>query len=100
MLSGSPDRGIPVIRLTLERMELSILQAFSQMQTQMDVDIQLAVAAYCEPDNIKRVVADAVKTALDRQIRQEVEDFYRRGRGQQTIRKAVIDQLTPYEPPV
>ena len=82
-----------MVRLTLERMEASILHAFSEYEVQLDDDIRRAVAEYCQPENIKRVIADHVKRSLDATIKEEVDRFYRYGKGREVVRRALEETI-------
>jgi hypothetical protein len=84
---------VPIIRLEVERMKYSILAAFAEHQGTLDADIVAAVEAYCEPENIRRIIGDGVKHTLDNVIREEVEKFYRYGKGREVVREALRQVL-------
>jgi hypothetical protein len=84
---------IPIVRLTLERMEFSILAALSEYEAKLDEDLQAAVKEFCQPENVKLIIGRHVREALDRTIREEVETFYRIGPGRAKVREAIYEAL-------
>lgn len=91
-MSG-PDRGIPVIRLTVEGMKFSIVKAITEYEAVLAEETRKAVEAYCTPENIKAVIDREVAAALTAAIREEVDRFYRRGDGRRVIQQAVKETL-------
>lgn len=86
---------MPIVRLEVERLERSILAAFNEQELAMDADIRAAIEAYCQPENIKRVIADGVKRVLDREVSSQIEQYFRTGNGREAIRRAVNEHLDP-----
>jgi len=84
---------IPVIQMTVSGMQHTVSVALTQHAAQMDKDIQKAVEDYCKPDNIKLVVREAARNALDQAIKQEIDAFFRYGDGRKQIAAAVKEKL-------
>ena len=74
-------------------MRHSILTALTHHQVQMDKNIQEAIDAYCQPENIKRIIDDAAFQALDNAIKEEVKNFFWKGEGRMAIAEAVKKKL-------
>ena len=85
--------GLPVIRLTLEGFQLSILAALTEREAAIDADIKAAVEAYLTPENVKAVIQHEVSIALERAVRDEVEQFYRVGAGRRLVRESIRHAL-------
>lgn len=68
--------GIPIIRLEIERMKQTILQALPQHAAAMDASVQDAIERYCTPENIEAVVRTAATQALDAAVKEEVRSFF------------------------
>ena len=83
----------PIINLEIEGMRHAISVALHDHQLQLDSDMQEALTKYCSPENIKRIINDATRTALDNCIRQEVENFYKFGAGREAVAEAVKNSL-------
>lgn len=84
---------VPVIRLEVEGMHHAISIALHEHQVKMDSDMQEALTKYCSPDNIKRVIDNTTQDALNRAITDEVDKFYRYGKGRTVIAEAVEKTL-------
>lgn len=89
---------VPYVRLTVEGMTHSIILRLSEYEAERDAQIRAAVEAACTPENLARVVADAVRVALDKVVRDEVDQFFRYGAGRKVVREAVIARLDPDRP--
>lgn len=84
---------VPIIRLEVDRMKYAICTALTQYEAQLSVEIQAAVDEYCKPENIDKVISSAVSETLSGVLRQEVEDFFRKGDGRDIVREAVYKRL-------
>lgn len=87
-----PD-GIPVIRLTVEGMKHQIMHALMEHELALSNEIQRAVEAFCQPENIQAVINREVNAVVSSVIREEIDRFYRRGDGRAVIRTAVEERL-------
>lgn len=83
----------PVITLEVQGMRHTISTALMAHQVQMDADVQAAIDAYCTPDNIAKVIRSATTGSLDQAIREEVDKFFRYGKGRQAVADAVRQSL-------
>ena len=86
---------IPILTLEVEGMKHSIKTALTEYAAQLSEEIQMAVDAYCMPDNIRRVVADAVKRTIDNALQDELHNFYFYGKGHSIILEAIHQALEP-----
>lgn len=84
---------IPIIRLEVERMKHSMVAAMSEYKAQIDADLQAAVEAFCSPENLRAVIADATNRELKRAIEEAVTHFFRSGAGREAVREAVLARL-------
>lgn len=92
------NQSIPIIRLEVERMKETILQALPQHAAAMDASIQAAIEAYCTPENIDAVVRKVAMEALDAAVKEEVRNFFQyNGNGRKAVREAVIAHLDKWE---
>jgi hypothetical protein len=89
---------IPIVRLTLERMEVNLLAALSTYEVSLSEEVRHAVEKFCQPENIQYVVDSAVAQSLERMIRLEVDRFYRDGPGASVIREGILARLGEREP--
>ncbi len=87
----------PIIRLEVEGMKRSIVTALVEHQAKMDADVAAAVEAYCQPENISRIIHEAARTALDNAIREEVKAFFLLGEGRKAVAEAVKEALLKRE---
>ena len=89
---------IPIIRLEVERMKQTILQALPQHAAAMDASVQAAIEAYCTPENIESVIRQAAIQAIDAAVKEEVRTFFQYSKpGRQAVREAVIKHLEDWE---
>jgi uncharacterized protein (DUF924 family) len=85
---------MPMIRLEVEGMKHTIMAALLDSKAQIDADIAAAVEAYCTDENISRVMREAVSSAMDRVLKDEVRSFFQYGAGRATVRRAIADSLS------
>ena len=85
--------GVPIIRMEVESMKHTICTALTQYEAQLSEEIQAAVEEYCKPENIDKVISSAVRETLSGVLRQEVEDFFRKGDGRDMVREAVYKRF-------
>jgi len=84
---------IPIIKMTLEGMRLSILQAFNEYAAKRDADVRQAVAAFCESGNVEKIITESVHTHLARAIDEEVRNYFNYGEGRKTIAALVAQRM-------
>ena len=84
---------IPIIKMTLEGMRLSILQAFNDYAAKRDADVRQAVAEFCESGNIEKIIAEAVQVHVARAIDEEVRNYFNYGEGRKTIAALVTQRM-------
>lgn len=84
---------VPTIRLELASMKQTIIMAFNDLQLAQAADVRAAVEAYCTPENLQTVLNAAVRDTLNREIKEEVDRFYRYGDGRDIVKKAVQERL-------
>lgn len=90
-MSGS---GIPIIRLEIEGMKTAILTAFMENQLKLDSMLKDAVEKFCSPENVERIMNDAVNTTLKKAIESEIDTFFRYGKGNVVLKEAVTNKLS------
>lgn len=88
---------LPIIRLEVEGMRRSIVTALTEHQAKMDEDVRNAVEAYCQPENITRIIHEAARQALDNAIKEEVKAFFWNGEGRKAVAAAVKESLLKRE---
>ena len=84
---------IPILRLELEGMKHSLAVALQQYTQQMDSDIQQTIEAYCTPERLLTVIQQHVTTTFDAIVREEVDKYFRYGKGRATIARLVQEKL-------
>ena len=84
---------IPIVRLTLETMQHSILMAFSDHAAKMDADVQAAVKAMCTPENVARMISEQTNRAIEAAINEQIRSYYAYGNGARVIKDAVVAHL-------
>jgi Tfp pilus assembly ATPase PilU len=86
---------IPIIRLELQRASHAFMAAISPEFIKLEKDVRAAIEEACTPENIRRVLREAVQTTLREAINREVENYYKySGDGQKQLKKAVADLLS------
>ena len=80
---------MPIVRLEVESMRLSILHAFSNQMLQMDDNLKIAVDNFCTPENIQRIMNGEVERVMREVIQEELVKFYRHGEGRQIIAEKI-----------
>lgn len=89
---------LPIIRLEVKGMRQQIAIAFTQFQLSQDAMVKDAIAKVCTPENVQRVIDEAVEKELESGIRTTVEDFYRYGDGRKLVTDLVIAKLKKKSP--
>jgi hypothetical protein len=84
---------IPIVRLEVDGMKHSILQALSTYATDLSEEIKSAVERFCTPENIQAVIDREVHSVISRVVGEEVDRFYRSGAGRAVISQAVQERL-------
>src|SRR5690242_10711855 len=87
------EMSIPVVRLEIEYMKHSILQAFTEYSAKVDADVREAVERFCAPGNVKVIINKAVEQTLKHAIEAEIEKFFQYGAGRHVIAEAVKTKL-------
>ena len=93
----SDFREIPIIRIELERMALTLNTMLSQELAKMDVDVREAVKHFCTPENIRRILNQQVQSAVEAGITSELSAFFRYGNGRKLLRKAIEEHFSESE---
>jgi hypothetical protein len=89
---------IPTIRLEVERMKQTILNALPEHAAVMDAMVMAAIEAYCTPEKLGSIVRLAATEALNDAVKEEVRDFFQYSKpGRQAVREAVIEYLNEWE---
>lgn len=89
---------IPIIRLEVEQMKRTILQALPQHAAAMDASVQAAIEAYCTPANIDAVIQAAVRQHLDAAVKEEIRNFFQwSAPGRQAVKEAVHQHLEEWD---
>lgn len=84
---------MPIIKLEVEGMKRTICTALLEHQAKMDADVIAAVEAYCQPENISRIIHSAASKALTEAIQQEVKHFFWEGEGRKAVAEAVRESI-------
>lgn len=85
---------LPIIKLEIERMKHTMVVAMSEYQAQIDSNLKAAVEAFCQPENLKRIIDAQVEQTLKQVIEEEVKNFFRYGKGRQVVSAAVVAKLS------
>jgi hypothetical protein len=94
----NPMNTVPIIRLEVERMKYSILQALPQHAAALDASVQAAIEAFCTPENIDSIIRGAAMEHLNAAVKEEVRDFFRESNpGRQAVREAVLQHLNEWD---
>jgi hypothetical protein len=83
----------PIIRLEIEGMKHTIMQAMTQYVAQMDSDIQAAVERACRPEVITVLIEETARREISKAVTDSVEAFYRYGEGHAVIRDIVLTSM-------
>jgi len=84
---------VPIIRFEVEHLKHSIMSAFSEYSIAFDKNVVAAVESFCKPSNIQRILDSQVAKILQSTIETEVADYFKYGKGRDTIREAVLKTL-------
>lgn len=85
--------GFSVLRVELERAKLSFQAMLTDAMVVRDAEVRDAIERALTPEALSAVVQQEVKRAVEQAVREEVERFYRYGKGRQVVRQAVDRQL-------
>lgn len=83
----------PVVSLEVAGMKMSIRKALDEYVLGLSGEIREAIDRACTPENVRAVIAREADAVLALVIREEVENFYRRGPGRKAVREAVSEKL-------
>lgn len=84
---------IPMIRFELENIKQSFRTAFLKCQSEFKQMIESEVESYCTPENLKAVINSTAKVEIDKVIQEEIRSFFQRGKGRRVIADAVKESL-------
>lgn len=83
----------PIIRLELERARHTLMVAISERMANMSSEIKAAIEREITPEKVQAILQDQVRITLQGAIKDEVESFFRYGKGRAALRKAIEMQL-------
>jgi hypothetical protein len=84
----------PVIHLTVERMQHSMLHAFSQHQMDISAEVQRAIERECSPENIQRIVDEAARGAVKEAVTSAVKRWWATSEeGRKLIEAAIAERM-------
>lgn len=89
---------VPIIRLEVERMKETILQALPQHAALLDASVQAAIEAYCTPGNIDAIAREEVRRQIDAAVKEEIRTFFQWSKpGRQAVKEAVYQHLEEWD---
>lgn len=77
---------MPLIRLEVEGMKHAIVTALGQYTASIDADVRRAVEQVCEPENLRRVIEEAVAREFRQVLEQEVAGYFKWGEGRKLVK--------------
>lgn len=83
----------PLVHLTVKGMEYSLLAAISEHCLELDEQMQQAVKAATEPAALQVMLNEVAEREIRAAVSQEVERFWRYGRGREVIKDTVAAKL-------
>jgi hypothetical protein len=84
---------MPIITLKVEHMRHTMAMMLTEYQAQFDEHLQAAVNRFCSPENLKRIIGEAVDSEMKVVIETEVRNFFQYGKGREAIKRAVVGKL-------
>lgn len=84
---------LPIIRLEVEGVRHAIIHAFAESQFELTDFVAAAVTEFCTPERVTKIVQAKTKEVVDAVIREEIDRFFRYGKGREVIREAVNRML-------
>ena len=84
---------IPIIRLEMDAMRHALALAMTDYVAQYDETLQRAIANFCTPDNLDRIIMAETDRILGQIIREEVRSWFTHGAGREVIKQAVAQRL-------
>ena len=85
---------MPIIKIQLESMRLSMVHAFHDMQFKMDEMAQQAINEALDPKRIQEMMTRTAREEIDNVILEETKSFFRYGAGRAVIAEIVKKKLT------
>ena len=85
---------IPIVKLELEHMRHSMMNAFMSHSDEMQVLVQEAVDAYCTEEALIKEVRKHATNAVNQSIKEELDKFFLYGEGKEVIRKVLSEAFT------
>lgn len=87
----------PIIRIELERARQTLMVALSEQMLKMDYVVKAAIEREVTPEKVQAILQDQVRITLQAAIKDEVEQFYRYGKGRAALKKAIEETLSQDE---
>ena len=87
------SQGFSVLRVELERAQLSFSAMITQVMIERDEEVARAIQEALSPENVSLFIQREVNRAVESTIRDEVDHFYRYGKGKAIVRELVAKQL-------
>lgn len=85
---------MPIVKIQLESMRLSMVHAFHDMQFKMDEMAQQAINEALDPKRIQDMMTRTAREEIDRVILEETNAFFRYGAGRKVIAEIVKKKLS------
>lgn len=89
----SKEPNVPVVRLTVDGMKYSLLATLREHCLELDEQVQRAVEAACEPAALQVMLNEVAAKEIRLAVSQEIERFYRYGKGREVIKDIVAAKL-------
>jgi tRNA A37 N6-isopentenylltransferase MiaA len=83
----------PILKLELQSAQQSFVMAFTEQSLKTDTMVIEAIQKFATPENLQSILDREVARALEAAIVQEVDSFYRYGKGREAVKAAVIKKL-------
>ena len=85
---------LPIIKIELEGMRLSIARMLSEYQVQFSEEVNRAIERFCSSEYLQRVIDAEVRHNIEYVVKDAIGDYYRLGKGRQIIIEEVIKRLS------
>jgi hypothetical protein len=85
---------MPIVRIELQSMRLSMVHAFHDMQLKMDEMAKQAIDDALDPKRIQEMMTRTAREEIDRVILEETNAFFRYGPGRKVIAEIVAKKLS------
>lgn len=84
---------IPLLTLELDRMRQSITTALIDHNDEIRGIVEQTLNDICTPEYLASRIHELSKVAVDNQLKYEVDEYYKRGPGKETIKKLFYAHL-------